>query len=238
MERFNKGMRDGVPIMLGYLSVSFTFGMMAVSAGMTILQAVFISATNITAAGQFAGLEVMVAGGSMIELALTQLVINMRYALFSLSLSQKLDGSMTVPARMLFAYCHTDEVFAVASGQQGLVGREYLLGLIVTPIIGWTMGTFLGAAVGTLLPAVIRDALGVAIYGMFIPLVVGPAKKVVPVRLCALIAAALSCVIYYTPGLKGISSGFSIIICAVIASAVCAILFPVGIRERGEEAGS
>ena len=231
---FMKGLRSGLPIMLGYLSVSFSFGMIAVGAGMSIGQAAFMSLANITSAGQFAGLEIIAAGGSMLELALTQLVINMRYALMSLSLSQRLDDSMTVPRRMIFAYCNTDEVFAVASGQPGLVGKDFLYGLILTPILGWTLGTALGAAAGTWLPAVIRDALGVALYGMFIAIVMGPAKKNRPVRVCALMAAALSCVIYYTPGLRNISSGFSIIICAVVVSAVCAWRFPIVPDRSGE----
>ena len=232
--KFRKGLRDGVPIGLGYLSVSFAFGMMAVGAGMTVWQAVLMSATNVTSAGQFAGLELIQTGGPMLELALTQLVINLRYALMSLSLSQKLDGSMTTLHRMLFAFCNTDEVFAVASGQSGLVGRRYLYGLIAAPLLGWTLGTLLGAAAGTWLPEVLRQALGVAIYGMFIAIVMPPAKKSRGVRLAAVMAAALSCLIYYTPGLKQISSGFSIIICAVTVSAVCAWLFPI---RTGDDQG-
>ena len=231
---FQKGLRDGVPIGLGYLSVSFTFGMMAVRAGFTVWQAVFISATNVTSAGQFAGLTLITAGAPMFELGLTQFVINLRYALMSLSLSQKLDGSMSTLHRALFAFCNTDEVFAVASAQRGPVGRRYLYGLITAPIIGWVLGTGLGAAAGTLLPELIINALGAAIYGMFIAIVVPPAKKDRAVRTAALLAAALSCVIYYAPGLRNISSGFSIIICAVSVSALCAWRFPIR-ADEGEE---
>ena len=233
--KFTKGFRDGIPIGLGYLSVSFTFGMMAARSGLTIAQAVFISMTNVTSAGQLAGLNLIVAGAPMLEVALTQFIINLRYALMSLSLSQKLDGSMTTLHRVLFAFCNTDEVFAVAAGQKGQVGRGYLYGLITAPYIGWALGTFLGAAAGTLLPDILRDALGVAIYAMFIAIVVPPAKHNKAVRLAVLLAAALSCAMYYLPGLNAISSGFSIIICAVLVSALCAKFFPIPDSSEEEE---
>ena len=233
--KFTKGFRDGIPIGLGYLSVSFTFGMMAARSGLTIAQAVLISMTNVTSAGQLAGLNLIVAGAPMLEVALTQFIINLRYALMSLSLSQKLDGSMTTLHRVLFAFCNTDAVFAVAAGQKGQVGRGYLYGLITAPYIGWALGTFLGAAAGTLLPDILRDALGVAIYAMFIAIVVPPAKHNKAVRLAVLLAAALSCAMYYLPGLNAISSGFSIIICAVLVSALCAKFFPIPDSSEEEE---
>ncbi len=234
--KFAKGFKDGIPIGLGYLSVSFTFGMMAARSGLTIAQAVFISMTNVTSAGQLAGLNLIVAGAPMLEVALTQFIINLRYALMSLSLSQKLDGSMTTLHRMLFAFCNTDEVFAVAAGQKGQVGKSYLYGLITAPYFGWALGTCLGAAAGTLLPDILRDALGVAIYAMFIAIVVPPSKHNGAVRLAVLLSAALSCAMYYLPGLNQISSGFAIIICAVVVSALCAKLFPIPDSNEEEDA--
>ncbi len=234
---YAKGFRDGIPIGLGYLSVSFTFGMMAARSGLTIAQAVFISMTNVTSAGQLAGLNLIAAGSPMLEVALTQFIINLRYALMSLSLSQKLDGGMTTLHRMLFAFCNTDEVFAVASGQKGAVGRRYLYGLITAPYFGWALGTLLGAAAGTLLPAMVRDALGVAIYAMFIAIVIPPSKHNGAVRLAVILAAALSCAMFYLPALNRISGGFAIIICAVAVSALCAKLFPIP-EDAGEEGGA
>jgi len=233
---YTKGFKDGIPIGLGYLSVSFTFGMMAVRGGLTIAQAVLISLTNVTSAGQLAGLNLMVTSAPLLEVALTQFVINLRYALMSLSLTQKLDGSMTTPHRMLFAFCNTDEVFAVASGQKGAVGKRYLYGLITAPYIGWALGTLLGAAAGTLLPEMVRDALGVAIYAMFIAIVVPPSKHNKAVRLAVLMAAAMSCALYYLPLLNWISSGFAIILCAVVVSAICARFFPIPDGEEDDAA--
>lgn len=224
---FLKGLRHGVPIGLGYLSVSFTFGMKAVGDGLTAVQAVMISLMNLTSAGQFAGLPLMVGGASMIEMALTQLIINLRYALMSLSLGQKLDGTMTTLRRMIFSFANTDEIFAVASSQPGKVGNTYLYGLMLAPMIGWSTGTLLGAVAGQLLPAFVRSALGVAIYGMFLAIILPPARKEKPVRVVVLIAVVLSLCFRYIPLLNTLSSGFVIIICAVAASALGAWLFPV-----------
>jgi len=224
---FIKGVRHGIPIALGYLSVSFTFGMKAVGDGLTWLQALLISMTNVTSAGQFAGLPLMLAQASLIEAALTQLIINLRYALMSLSLSQRLDKSMTTPHRMAFSFCNTDEIFAVASSQPEKVGKWYLYGLMSTPWLGWALGTFLGAVAGQLLPEFLRSALGIAIYGMFLAIILPPARKEHPVRIVVLIAVALSLLLRYTPVLNQISSGFAIIICAVAASTIGAILFPL-----------
>ncbi len=236
-ENFKKGIRHGIPIALGYLSVSFSFGIMGARGGLSVLQTVLISMTNVTSAGQLAGLELMLASAPLYEMALTQLIINLRYALMSLSLSQKLDKSMTTLHRMVFAFCNTDEVFAVASGQSGDVGKSYLYGLILTPYFGWAIGTALGAAAGSLLPAIVRDALGVAIYGMFIAIVIPPSRKNKAVLTAVVLAGVLSCLFYYLPRLFSflpeISSGFTIIICAVAVSAFCAWKFPIETEESG-----
>jgi predicted branched-subunit amino acid permease len=187
---------------------------------------VLISMTNLTSAGQVAALPLMAGGAALTEMALTQLTINLRYALMSLSLSRKLDGTMGTLQRMIFSFANTDEIFAVASSQPGKVGKMYLYGLMLTPWIGWSLGTLLGAAAGTLLPEFVRRALGIAIYGMFLAIILPPAKALKPVRMVTAAAVALSLCFHYIPGLNGISSGFSIIICAVAAAALGALIFP------------
>ena len=226
-KQFYQGVRHGLPIGLGYLSVSFAFGMQAVALGLTTLQAVLISMTNLTSAGQVAALPLIVGGAPLAEMALTQLTINLRYALMSLSLSRKLDGTMTTGRRMFFSFANTDEVFAVASGQPGKVGKIYLFGLMVLPWIGWSLGTLLGSVAGTLLPEFVRNALGIALYGMFLAIILPPAREKKPVRFVVVIAVALSLGFHYLPALKEISSGFAIILCAVTAAALGAWLFPV-----------
>ncbi len=225
---FLKGVVDGLPICLGYLSVAFAFGIFAVGKGFTVLEALFISMTNVTSAGQQAAIPIIAAGGSFIELAVAQLVINIRYALMSVSLSQKLDSNVRLFDRFVISFVNTDEVFAVASGKDGAVGRNYLYGLILTPYLGWSLGTLLGAGAGNILPTAIVSALGIAIYGMFVAIVVPATKKNKATAFCVLTAIALSCAFEYIPFLNLIPSGFAIIICAVVASAIFAIVAPIG----------
>ena len=231
---FRTGLRDGLPIALGYFPVSFTFGMLAISQGLPAFQAVLISATNLTSAGQFAGLTVIAAGASLLEMALTQLVINLRYALMSLSLSQKLDSRVTLLQRCIVAFGNTDEIFAVASSKPGTIGARYLYSLILGPVLGWTGGTLAGAVASGLLPAMVQSALGVAIYGMFIAIVVPPARQFRPVLAVVLIALALSCGFAWLPVLRQVSAGFAIIFCTVLAAGAGALLFPL--EEKEEEA--
>ena len=221
------GLRDGIPICLGYFSVSFAFGIFATGEGLSVLESVMISLFNLTSAGQLAGVPIIAHGGGFFELALTQLIINLRYALMSVSLSQKLGKSVRLRDRFWIAFGNTDEVFAVASGQHGSVGRRYMGALIITPIIGWTSGTLCGAVAGNILPSVVVSALGIAIYAMFIAVVIPKACIDRKVALCALLSVGLSCLFYFLPYLKSIPSGFVIIICAVAASAVFALLMPV-----------
>ena len=226
-DNFVKGIRDGLPICLGYLSVSFAFGISAVNMGLSILEAVLISMFNLTSAGQLAGAPIIAAFGSLLELAATQIVINLRYSLMSVSLSQKLGKNVSLFDRLWIAFCNTDEIFAVASGNKYPVGKHYRLGLAITPYFGWTVGTLLGAIAGDILPEIVASSLGVALYCMFIAIVVPPCKKSRPTLLCVLLAIAMSCVFYYVPALKVIGSGFVIIICAVVASLIFALIAPV-----------
>lgn len=233
---FSKGFRDGMPIALGYLSVSFTFGMMAVSGGLPALDAVLISMTNLTSAGQFAGLDLIFAGGTFFEMALTQLIINLRYALMSVSLSQKFNKSINLLDRFIIAFGNTDEIFAVASGQKGEVGKKYMYGLILSPYIGWALGTLIGAAASSILPGSIRSALGIAIYGMFLAIFIPPMKHNRAVAIVVITAAVMSIAFKYIPYLNTVSSGFVIIICAVTAAAVGAVIRPIENNDSSESA--
>jgi len=199
------------------------------------LQTVMISFFNVTSAGQLAGLQLMAAGAPLVEMALTQLTINLRYALMSLSLGQKLDKSMTTLHRMLVAFVNTDEVFAVASQQPGRLGKAYLYGLTFTPFLGWTLGTLLGALAGGILPKPVTDALGIAIYGMFIAIILPPFRRSREVRAVILIAVAMSCLFTLMPLFAFLSDGFRIILCAVVASALGAWLMPQPVKEDDEE---
>ena len=231
---FSKGLRDGFPICLGYFSVSFAFGIAVVNAGFPAWIAVLISATNLTSAGQLAGLTVMAGAGSLIEMAMTQLVINLRYALMSFSLTQKLSSHFRLLDRLLVSFVVTDEIFAVAASQPGEVSRGYMFGLALTPFFGWTGGTLLGGVAGGLLPAAAVSALGIAIYGMFIAIIVPAVKASHPVLGVVGVSVALSCVLHYVPGLRNLSEGFVIIISAVAASLLGAYFWPVRQEDSHE----
>ena len=222
-------MLHGVPIMLGYLSVSFGFGILAVQKNLTVLQAVGISVTNLTSAGQAAGVGIIAAGGSLLEMVLCQLVINLRYSLMSLSLSQKLDSSFTLVHRLIAAYGVTDEIFAVASSQPEPLTPAYMYGLIFTPFIGWSSGTLLGAAAGSIMPAQLTAALSLMLYGMFIAIIFPPAKKSAKVLLVIVLSAGLSVMFRFL--LPMVNEGFAIIISSVVSSATVALIFPVGEKE-------
>lgn len=229
---FTKGIKDGLPICIGYFAVSFAFGIAAMQSGLSWLEALLISMTNLTSAGQVAGTPIIAGGGSLIELAVSQLVINSRYALMSVSVSQKLSKSVGFLHRFFIAFGITDEIFAVSVSNEKNVGRRYMYGLILTPWLGWSLGTLCGALADNLLPAVVISSLGVAIYGMFVAIVVPVMKEERSVTLCVLLAVAISCLFRYVPVLQVVPNGFVIIICAVIASALFAFLAPI----PGEEA--
>lgn len=223
---FKEGLKDGIPIGLGYLSVSFSFGISAVSKGLSWLAATIISMTNLTSAGQVAGLTIISAAGTLLEMALAQLIINMRYSLMSLSLSQRLDNSFTLPHRFLASFGITDEIFAAASGKGRDITPAYMYGLISLPFVCWSLGTLLGGIAGSIMPDMLRNSLGIAIYGMFIAIFIPPARKSVGVLVTVAIAAGLSCCFRFIPVFEHLSSGFAVIICTLAASTAAALLFP------------
>ena len=232
---YKNGLKDGIPIALGYLSVSFSFGILCKKMGIQTLGAILISVTNLTSAGQLAGVGIIAALGSLSEMALTQLIINIRYALMSLSLSQKVDSTFNTLHRLASSFFITDEIYAVASSKQGLINPRYMYGLGALPFIGWSSGTALGAIAGDILPADIVNALGIALYAMFIAIVLPPATEHKGVLVCAVISALISCLITYVPALGFISSGFTIIICALVTGIICALLFPINEEEEAFE---
>ncbi|MBR4286439.1 MAG: AzlC family ABC transporter permease [Clostridia bacterium] len=231
---FKKGLKDGIPICLGYFSVSFAFGIFAVENGLTVFQATILSLVNLTSAGQLAGVPI-ITGGTLPELALSQLIINSRYSLMSVSLSQKLSHNAKLRDKLLISYANTDEIFAVAVSQKGDVGKRYMWGLIMLPVIGWTSGTFIGAVAGNILPAMVTAALGLAIYGMFVAIVVPVAKKEKATAFCVAIAIALSCAFKYVPVLTKVPTGFTVIICSVIAAVILAVVAPIKAEEEVTE---
>lgn len=226
-QQYRNGLIKGLPIGLGYLPVSFTFGFMAVNAGLPVWLAVLISMTNLTSSGQFAGTNLIICGGSYIEITLTTFVINMRYMLMSLSLSQKMEKGTSLLHRMLFSFGITDETFAIASTEPKNISGSYMYGLITLPYFGWALGTFLGACTSDILPEIAKGAMGIALYAMFIAIIIPPAKKQSPILYVILISITITCIIRYIPIFHFISSGFCTIIATICAALIAAYLHPI-----------
>lgn len=228
------GLKDGIPIALGYLAVSFSFGILAVKSGLSVFQSSLISGTNFASAGQFAGLQIIIASGTIIEMVLTELIVNLRYALMSISLSQKLDPNMSILKKCVIAFLNTDEVFAVAISKNKKLSFTYMVGLQTLPFFGWILGTLFGAIAGNVLPLLLTSALSISLYGMFVAIVLPVAKDSKYVLFTIFIALLLSILFYYLPIFDCISSGMSIIICTIVSSIFGAIFFPVDNEKEGK----
>lgn len=223
---FWRGVNQGLPITLGYIPVAFTFGLMAVNGGIPVWTAILISLTNLTSAGQFAGASLIISNGSLVEIAVATFVINIRYMLMSLSLSQKVSTKMPTIKRCIMAFGITDEIFTVASLEKGEVSFSYMVGLIVCPYFGWALGTALGAMITSMLPKTLQSSMGIALYAMFIALIVPSAKKSKAALTVVIAAALISSAFKFLPLMKLVSGGWSIIITTIIAAAAGALLFP------------
>lgn len=233
---FKKGMKDGIPIFLGYFAVSFTIGIFAKQNGLSVLEAVFMSATNLTSAGQYAGIKSIAAPATYFETAVTQLIINLRYCLMSSALSQKVSAKMPFWHRFIISFGVTDEIFGLSINVDGKINPFYSYGMMSVAIPGWTFGTLFGIISGDLLPTKVVSALGVAIYGMFIAIIIPPARKNKIIAGLVIVSMLFSFAFAKLPLLCEISSGFRIIILTFLIAGVAAILFPIKeTNEKGNE---
>lgn len=230
---FRRGLRDGMPIALGYFAVAFTLGIAAKNAGFSAIQAMVESLTNNASAGEYAVFSLAAAGAGYWEVAVMTLVANARYLLMSCSLSQKLAPEMPLYHRMLVAFDVTDEIFGISIAVPGQLNPWYTYGAVAVAIPGWGLGTFLGVAVGNILPLRLVSALSVGLYGMFLAIIVPPARKDRVVLSLVLLSFAASFIADRWTLLAGISSGVKTILLTVVISLVAAVLFPV---QNGEEA--
>lgn len=234
-QEFLEGVRDGLPICLGYFSVSMAFGLTAVLSGVPVWAAVVISLTNLTSAGQFAGMNLLAAHGALVEIGLTTLIINIRYFLMSISISQKVEQRMTIKERLAVSFGITDEIFAVSMQRDRELTTPYMAGLILTPVLGWTGGTFVGAVATSFMPAALSNALGIALYGMFIAIIVPPAREHKNVLFAVVLSIAASVACQYLPIIKDLSGGWTIIVITIVVCLIAAWLFPVEESEEAKE---
>lgn len=235
---WQRGMRDGMPICLGYIAVSFTFGLAARASGLTPLEALTMSVTNLTSAGQFAALGIIAAGGPYLELAAAQLIINLRYCLMSCALAQKLPAGTKPIHRFLMAYGVTDEVFGVGAACEGPLSPWYMYGAVSVAMPGWALGTLIGVVCGSVLPARMLSALGVALYGMFLAIILPPARKnkvlagLVALSMLASFAASKA------PLLSRLSGGGRIILLTLVLGALAAWRFPIPDEPEPDAGGA
>ena len=226
-QAFRNGLRDGFPIATGYFAVAFTLGIAARNAGFTALQTFVSSMTNLASAGQYAGYVVVASGASYFQMALMILVANARYMLMSSALSQKFDSSTPFIHRFLVGYSVTDEIFGIAVNVPGKLNPVYVYGAMLLSVPGWSFGSYFGVLLGNALPANVVSALSVGLYGMFIAIIIPPARKDRLILNLVIISMVASGIFEWAPIVSQIPAGMRVIILTVIIASVAAILFPV-----------
>lgn len=231
---FTKGLRDGIPICMGYFAVSFALGIAARNIGMSGMQAFVMSAGMVASAGEFAAIQLLSSGAGVIEMIMTCVVVNLRYFLMSCSLTQKLSPKTKFRHRFFLAYCITDEIFGLSSSVEGHLNPFYTYGITVTSVAGWSAGTVLGVLVGSILPGWAVNALSVSLYGMFLAIIIPPAREDHFIGLLVAVSMLASFLFSVLPGLRLISSGFRVIILTLLLAGAAAIIHPIE-SEDGEE---
>ena len=230
---YKKGLKDGIPIALGYFAVAFTLGIAAKNSGLTAFQAMLTAALTNASAGGYAGFTLIASGAGYLEMALTQLVINARYLLMSCALSQKLPPETSLVHRSIVAFDVTDEIFGISIAVKGQLNPYYNYGAMTVAIPGWALGTFLGVIMGNALNFRLVSALSVGLYGMFLAIIIPPARKNKVIAGTIAVSFLMSLIFSWAPPLSGISSGIRVIILTVVISLAAALLFPVRQEEDG-----
>ncbi len=228
---YKKGLKDGIPIGLGYFAVAFTLGIMAEKSGLTPFQAMLTAALTNASAGGFAGFELMGTNAPYWQMALMQLIVNARYLLMSCALSQKIAPSTPLIHRGIIAFDVTDEIFGISIAQKGYLNPFYNYGAMSVAIPCWALGTFFGVIMGNILPIRLVSALSVGLYGMFLAIIIPPAKQNKVVAGTIVASFVLSYVFTF---IKAIPSGLRVIILTVVISLIAAMLFPVKEEEENE----
>lgn len=231
-DAFANGIRDGVPIALGYFAVAFSLGIVAKKAGLNPFQGFLSSILNHASAGEYAEFTVIMAGAPYFEMAFVILVTNIRYLLMSCALSQKFDQEASLGHRMLVGFGITDEIFGISIGKPGILNPYYSYGAMAIALPGWAFGTAMGVVAGNILPVSVVSALSVALYGMFVAIIIPAAKKSRVVGGVILVSFAASFAVSKSPVFDGMSDSMKISLLTVIIAGAAALLFPL--KEEGE----
>lgn len=232
---FLKGMRDGIPICTGYFAVALTLGIAAKKAGISAFEATVMSLTMHASAGQFAAMELIASGAGYLEMMLTEIVVNLRYVLMSCALSQKIRRDIPFFHRFFVAYDVTDEIFGISCAVEGKLNPFYTYGAMAVASPGWAGGTCVGAILGNIMPDRLLSAMNLALYGMFIAIVVPPAKKNKVLAGLVLVSLVVGGIFTWIPLLGRLSSGFRIMILTIVLAGAAAVLFPIEEEEEVKE---
>lgn len=230
-EPFRYGMRDGFPIGLGYYAVAFSIGLVASKAGLTWWMGAVSSFLTRASAGEYGVYSLIAINAGLAEVVGLSLVANMRYLLMGAALTQKFHPDTSLLKRILTALCVTDEVFGISIAYPGYLAPSYTYGAMIVSTLMWSAGCMSGIIAGDVLPGNIVSALSVTLYGMFIAIVVPPAKQDRGVMAAVVCSFVLSGVCAFVPWLDVINSGTKIILLTVIISAVAAIVKPIKVEE-------
>ena len=230
-----KGLRDGIPICMGYFAVSFALGIEARNVGLTAFQSFLMSTGMVASAGEFAALLLIASQAGVFEMVSTCLIVNLRYFLMSCSLSQKLSSKTHLIHRFGTAYCITDEIFGLSSAVPGYLQPFYTYAITIVSVAGWSGGTVLGVLVGNILPPAAVNALSVSLYGMFLAIIIPPAKENPFIGGLVAVSMAVSWLFGVLPLTSGISSGFKVIILTLLLAGAAATIKPVPDFENDPE---
>lgn len=234
MNDFLDGIKKSIPIFLGYFAVSFTFGIYCNNMGITPIVSFVMSLTELSSAGEFGGVELINKNALYAEIAAVVLIINLRYVLMSISLATHLDKDTKLYQKLVFGFGITDEIYALAIKEKKAITAKFMFGMMMLPIVGWSVGTLLGTLSSKIIPTSVSTCFNLALYVMFICVIFPDAKESYKVLICIGVSALISCILYYIPFLnEHISLGFKLIIATISACTLMAVLFP---QEKKEEA--
>lgn len=224
---FLRGLKDGIPIGIGYFAVAFSLGIAARNAGLTAFQGFISSFLGNASAGEYAFFTLLAAHASYLEVAIVTLITNARYLLMSCALSQRISPSMPFWHRFTIGFDITDELFGIYIARPGYLSPAYCYGAMSVAMPAWALGTAFGIIMGNLLPLRLVSALSVALYGMFIAIIIPPARQNRVILVLVTASFLCSYIFYYLPVIRDFSDGNRTIILTLAISAAGALLCPV-----------
>ncbi len=234
LQDYIRGVKNGIPVCLGYLPIAFAFGVAVSNKDYPLWMAMVMALTNFTGTAQFAALNMIAAGKMFLDVVFTVFIVNARYILMSMSLSQRLEDKVGILERLLLSFFHVDEIFVIAMQEKGYISSKYFFGLATFPYISWGIGTLLGGVIGGVLPEVVGVSFEIALYAMFAAILIPAAKRSKPILFTIAISIIIDCSLQLVPVVKDWPETILILIAAGISAVVCAQKYPVDVDEKEE----